>query len=353
MAGQLKKFQMIGFTGWKGLTKLNHLSAIGQASPQKASNLMVQLLAWYRGKTLETFLSKFPVKEFDDDSEYYWDVVGSTKRNIPLVEARKLDGSVVENKDEMIGSGTEPFFLVFAEDWFADGEVIFGNLNQIYPFRILGDPRMEGTNAVYKVELMGGNTAGVPGERLLAGERFSVGFAPVERELSRKVGDIRFSTPVSMRNEWTTIRIQHKVPGSMLGKKLAVGIPVVEEGSNGDKVRTVKNMWIHHVDWTFEQQWQDYKNMAIAWGTSNRNNNGEYLNIGKSGEVIRMGDGLFAQMEVANTMYYNTFSIKLIEDALYELCAAKLDWRDRTFVLRTGKQQESTYSFASGCSNAA
>lgn len=346
MAGQLKKFQMIGFTGWKGLTKLNHLSAIGQASPQKASNLMVQLLAWYRGKTLETFLSKFPVKEFDDDSEYYWDVVGSTKRNIPLVEARKLDGSVVEDKDEMIGAGTEPFFLVFGEDWFADGEVIFGNLNQIYPFRILGDPRMEGTNAVYKVELMGGNTAGVPGERLLAGERFSVGFAPVERELSRKVGDIRFSTPVSMRNEWTTIRIQHKVPGSMLGKKLAVGIPVVEEGPNGGKVRTVKNMWMHHVDWTFEQQWQDYKNMAIAWGTSNRNNNGEYLNIGKSGEVIRMGDGLFAQMEVANTMYYNTFSIKLIEDALYELCAAKLDWRDRTFVLRTGERGAALFNKA-------
>lgn len=46
---------------------------------------------------------------------------------------------------------------------------------------------------------------------------------------------------------------------------------------------------------------------------------------------------VFAQMEVANTMYYNTFSIKLIEDALYELCAAKLDWKDRTFVLRTGE----------------
>ena len=86
-----------------------------------------------------------------------------------------------------------------------DGEVVFGNLNQVYPIRILGDARMEGTNAVYKVELMGGNTNGIPAERLLAGERFSVGFAPVERELSRKVGDIRFSTPVSMRNEWTTI----------------------------------------------------------------------------------------------------------------------------------------------------
>lgn len=36
---------------------------------------------------------------------------------------------------------------------------------------------------------MGGNTGGIPASRLQAGERFSVGFAPVERELSRKVGD--------------------------------------------------------------------------------------------------------------------------------------------------------------------
>ena len=32
---------------------------------------------------------------------------------------------------------------------------------------------------------MGGNQSGVPAERLLAGERFSIEFAPVERELSR------------------------------------------------------------------------------------------------------------------------------------------------------------------------
>jgi len=45
---------------------------------------------------------------------------------------------------------------------------------------------MEGTNAVYKCELMGGNTTGCPADRLQAGERFSVGFAPVEKELSRR-----------------------------------------------------------------------------------------------------------------------------------------------------------------------
>lgn len=109
---------------------------------------MVQLLAWYRGKTLDTFLNQFSVKEFDDDSEYYWDVVGSTRRNIPLIEARDENGSPVSAGDPNVGAGTAPFYLVFPEDWFADGEVIVGNLNEVYPMRILGNARMEGTNAV-------------------------------------------------------------------------------------------------------------------------------------------------------------------------------------------------------------
>lgn len=187
---------------------------------------------------------------------------------------------------------------------------------------------------------MGGNTSGCPAERLLAGERFSVDFAPVEKSLSRKVGDVRFATPVSMRNEWSTIRIQHKVAGNMLNKKLAVGLPIVDNAGN----KTTANTWMHAVDWEVEQQFSEYKNNALAYGTSNRTANGEYLNFGKSGEVIRLGSGLFEQMEVANTMYYNTFSIKLIEDALYELSASKLGMGDRYFIIKTGKLLPVSYS---------
>ena len=335
MAGKLGKFQMVGFQHWKGLTKENHLGSIFQTAPQKATNLMVQLLAYHRGKTLDTFLNQFPVREFEDDNEYYWDVIGSSRRNIPLVEARDENGTPVTDATGMVGAGTAPFYLVFPEDWFADGEYIVGNLNELYQFRILGDPRMEGTNAVYKVELAGGNTAGCPAERLLAGERFSIEAAFVEKELSRKVGDVRFSTPVSMRNEWSNIRIQHKVPGSMLGKKLAVGIPGVD---NKTGKKFVKNMWMHVVDYEVEAQFSEYKNNALAFGRSNRNANGEYMNFGKSGNVIKTGAGLFEQMEVANTMYYNTFSIKLLEDALYEISAAKLDFGDRYFLIKTGER---------------
>ena len=329
----LGKFQTREFSFWKGLTKDNHLGAIFQKAPQKATNLMVKLLAYQRGKTLDTLLNQFPTREFENDDEYTWDVIGSSRRNIALLEARDEDGVVVEDNGKMIGAGTAPFYLVFPEDWFADGEFIVGNLNEIYQFRILGDARMEGTNAVYKVELAGGNTEGVPAERLLAGEKFSIEAAFVESELSRKVGDVRFSSSVAMRNEFSTIRIQHKVPGNKINRKLAVGIPVIDNGKT-----TTMNMWMHYVDYEVEQQFSDYKNNALAFGRSNRNANGEYMNIGKSGVTIKTGAGMYEQMEVANTMYYNQFALKLIEDALYELSAAKLGMGDRYFLIKTGER---------------
>lgn len=106
------------------LTKENHLGSIFQLAPQKATNLMVQLLAYHRGKTLDTFLNQFPTREFEDDNEYYWDVIGSSRRNIPLLEARDENGTVVTADSGMVGAGTIPFYLVFPEDWFADGRLV-------------------------------------------------------------------------------------------------------------------------------------------------------------------------------------------------------------------------------------
>lgn len=244
MALQLNKFQTVGFQGWAPkISKKNHIysNPVFRMEPQKVSNLMVELFATKRGASLDSLLSGLSVKEFENDDRYYWDVVGSVRRNIPLLEARTLDGTVV-SANATVGAATEPFYLVFGEHYFFDGEVIFGNLNQIYPMRILGDAKMEGTNVLYKVELMGGNTEGIPGERLQAGERFSVGFAPVERELSRGVGGVRFNSPVSMSNEWTTLRIRHKVSGALLNQKVAVGVPM--ESQDGTKF-TTSTMWIN------------------------------------------------------------------------------------------------------------
>ena len=329
---QLNLYQSQTFTHWKGLTKNNHLGAIFAKEPQKATTLMVELLAAHRGKNLESYLSQFPVKTFDTQEHYTWEVIGSSRRNIPILEGRDESGTVQSSGN--IGVGGLPFYLVFPEDWFADGNVIVGELNELYPIRILGDAKVEGTNYVYKCELMGGVTTGIPASETSTGKRFSVEYSPVEEELSRGVGDVRFSAPISMRNEFSTIRIKHKVPGSMLEKKLATGIPVM----TSDGKRMVFNAWMHYVDYQVEETFSDEKNNIIMYGRSNRNRNGEYMNFGKSGNVIKQGAGLREQMEVSNVLYYNTFNIKLIEDALYELSASKLGFSDRKFILKTGER---------------
>lgn len=133
---------------------------------------------------------------------------------------------------------------------------------------------------------MGGNTAGIPGERLQMGEKFSYDYAVVEHELSRKVGTTRFATPVEMRNEWSTIRLDKKVPGTMNSRKIAFGIPILHKDASGKTVSKIENKWMFHEDWAVEQTFSEYKNNVLAFGVSNRNSNGEYMNIGKSGGVI-------------------------------------------------------------------
>jgi hypothetical protein len=315
--GKLSKFQKVGFTLWAGLSSDNHISAIGQLGPQKATSMMVNLLAFHNGYTsIESDLLQLPVKEFDNDEEFYWDVLASSRRNIPLVEARTFDGDSVGSGN--VGAAGEPFYLVFAEDWFGLGEVIYGNYNEVYPIRILELGREEGSNTVYKVSLMGNVEDGIPAERLQAGERFSVGFAPAEREGSRKMGTVRHSSPVSMRNEFSQIRLQHKVWGNKMNRKLAFGIPMVKS-VDGKQVKDTATMWMHYEEWALEQQWQEYKDNILMFGVSNRNSNGEYTDFGFSGNVIKMGDGLRAQCDAANVIYYNKFSLKVLEDALYNL----------------------------------
>lgn len=137
-----------------------------------------------------------------------------------------------------------------------------------------------------------------------------------------------------MRNEFTQIRLKHKVSGDMMDAKVAMGMPIV----NSDGKVTTQTTWMFVEEWEFEKTWSEYKSNLLAYSVSNRNANGEYLDYDQSGEVIRMGDGIYPQCEVANTQYYNKFSIGVIEDVLYDLTENKLGFGERTFILKTGQQ---------------
>ena len=335
----LKNYQISRpFTFWKSeIEKRNHVSTMFHSAPQKASNVMVELLARNYSKSVESMLANFPTKEFETDDEYTWDVVASTRRNIPLIEARDITGTVIGAGDNVFaGKDGEEFYLVFGEDWFFNQEIIHGNLNEKYPLLIKGKPRYEGTNVVYLVELANGDPNGVPGKRLQLGERFSYSHAVVSRGLSKGVGGVRHAAPTSMRNEWTTIRLKHEVSGDLLDKKLAFGVPAIKE-VNGKTVKSTETVWMHYVDYEFQKTWSEYKNNCMLYGTSNRNANGEYTNFDASGEVIRMGSGLYELMERGNIIPYNKFSLAFLEEVLTGFSAGKLDFSDRKFMITTGE----------------
>ena len=334
MAASLGKFQVFESQSWSGLTTKNHLGAIYRAAPQKASNIITKLLAYNYAPTLDTMLSKFPVKYFDTDDEFTWDLIGSMERNYPLVEAR-VNGVVVLANDTNVGAGQEVIELVFAERCFHDVNVIVGEKNEIYPLRVLADPVAEGTNWVYKTELMGAVINGMPGSELIAGKRFSKDYSPVEDTMSIKGGDISFNSPIALRNEFSAIRMQHTAPGNMKARPLVLPFEFVNPKTN--KVE-MSSTWMEHVEWKFEYEFAMEKSRLLMFARTNRDQNGDYYNIGKSGHVIKMGSGIREQMEVSNTTYYNEFSIKLLTNMLTELSEGKLSMDERHFVLRTGER---------------
>ena len=329
------KFQVFEPQSWGGLTTKNHLSTIYRTSPQRASNLVTKLLANSYGGNLESMLSKFPTKYFDTDDEFTWDLIGSSERNYSLIEARTTGGTVITDATNNVGAAGEKFQVVFAEKAFFDVNVIVGEKNEAYPLRVVEDPFAEGTNYVYTVELMGGIVDGMPGAELVGGKRFSKEFSPVEDTLSMKGGDITFTSPVALRNEFSSIRMQHKAPGNMKDRRMLMPFGQVD-AKTGKVVEHAT--WMQHVEWKFEYEFQQEKNRVLMFATSNRDENGDYYNIGKSGHVIKMGSGIRQQMEVSNTLYYNVFSLSLLTNMLAELSEGKLSMDERHFVLRTGER---------------
>lgn len=329
---------MVGVTAWKGAaTKENHLYNLFNYNPQKASNVMTVLMSSMHLPSLNTYLStEVPTKSYEDDTDIFWDVIGSSRINIPLVEVRKADGTVVTSGN--VGVNYEPFYLVFGTDWFSKGTVIWGPMNEEYPFYVLDDPKNEGGNVVYKCQMFGADVeSGCPYKYLTPGSRFSTAYGPIEDNYSRKIGDAHFTSPTSMRSDFSRLRKSFKIGGKEIGKKLAANIPVSQE-INGKTVTRIATRWMLYATWTIEKEFEEEKNFALERGKSTRKENGEYSNFGLSGNANKQGSGLRQLMKAGHQQYYSHFSLDLLNNALMKISEGKLEFSNRKFVVRTGER---------------
>lgn len=147
-----------------------------------------------------------------------------------------------------------------------------------------------------------------------------------------------------MRSDWMRVRLQHKVGGRELGKRLAANIPVSRMNANGKMETAIATRWMLAVTWKIEETWNEYKCNALDRGVSTRLENGEYSNFGLSGLPNRQGEGFRQQQAKGNVTYYNKFSIRLLEDALYSISVGKIDFAKRKFVIRTGERGAMLFS---------
>ncbi len=333
---------------WSGLTLKNHIGAIFGSQPQLVSPLTTVLLQSSGMKNLDTTLSLFPEKVLNTADDFVWKVVGSDERNIPLVEARAF-GAVVDTNTVGVGIARSKFELVFAEKWFTAMHVIAGPRPDVYQIRITDEPFEEGSNYVYPCEAWGGqeSLAGIPGDELLPGNRFSIESAYTEDELSTRGAGIQFTSPYLMRNSISTLRMEHKVSGAMIDVKVE---PVYFAGIETRDPNTGKvhksTTWMQEVYWQFEKALSRIKSRTIMFGKTNRDENGRFLNKGASNIEIKAGSGIREQMEVSNTISYNRFSMRLLEDVLSELSEGKLDFSERKFMLRTGERGAAQFNRA-------
>ena len=326
---KISQFQMTEAKSWAGLTDKNHLGAIFQSESQKASKLLTRIAQTNFGLDLDSYLDQFKPLYLDTDDDFTWDLVGSGKKNVPLVEAR-IGGVAVTAADEAGKNGVE-FEMVFPEQWFTDEHIIVGHKNEKYQLQIQADPIPEGVNWVYKVALVTGDPdLFVPFEEISGQTRWSKDFSLVEQTLSTKGGGINFTSPFKMRNAFTMIRMQHTTPGNMKHRPLVTGWL-------GDEGKTYAT-WTQYEDWQFETQFREEKNKMLMFSRANKKDDGSYSTMGKSGHIKKQGAGLRQQMEASNTVAYSTFSIDFLLDVLLEMSEGKLPTDKREFVMMTGER---------------
>ena len=331
---QLGKFQMTAPRSMSGLATKASMASLFRKEPQRAGKMMVQLLATHRGKSLESELMGLGVEEFETTDEYTWQLKGSDQRNIPLIEAR-VGGVKVDDGDNNVGADGTEFELVFGEEWFTEGLVIVGEKPDLYPIIIEG-VRSEGIeNTVYTCKAIGGVQGGIPAEELLPNKRFSGEYTPVSDELSRGRMGGNVTTPMDMRGEFSTIRYGTKVTGTAAEHKVKTGIPVMDKSGN---IKTF-SAWMPYIQYKIEEEFSDMRNRVLMYARSNRTSEGLYLNKDfKTNLALKMGSGFREQMEVSNVVFYNKFSIELVESMLSDLSYSKLAMSNRRFILKTGEK---------------
>ncbi len=342
MSAKLGKFQMAEAQSYAGLVTANQLGLLFGNKPQVLTSAINKFLAGSNVNNLATVLERSPMETLETEEDFTWKLKGHDEKNSPLLYAYVTAGTPITGSDNEVGKAGVEVVLVFEEKNFSDVNLIVGEKNEIYQFQIIaaGEEYEDGWH--FKTVLIGGaKQTGIPGAEIVAGKRFSKDFSPVEDTMSLKGGEVVYNSPIDMRNGFTTLRMESKVPGNMMNRKVAGTLAGTDTEGNIKEF----TVWMLHAEWAFDMQWAREKSRAYMYARSNRDENGEFSDLGKSGFYLKQGAGIREQMEVSNVIFCDDVSIGILESVTVDMIEGREDTESiAEFMITTGRRGASIIS---------
>lgn len=336
MSQVINELQKFSPRDWSGLTTKNHIGAMYGEQPIIVSQLISKIYDVNLGLDLDRFMDQFPAMELEADVPFEWFLTNNSPfKNIPLIQY--YTDVALSAQGATPGIGGSRFWLEFADRIFEATDVIApaSYAKETYQFRVMSDPRPNGSNWIYEVSLVtGDDTLSVPTSLLTNGARFVKMYALVEQTLSQRgSSSLTFTSPFRMQNRCSFMRKEYLVPGNMIDQKDNAPVGFFFIDNHGNRQVT----WLNTLDYNFMIDFRRMKSMLQLYGKSMKNTQGAYTMKGESGYEIRTGFGLLDQISPSNIHYYSTFNIDVLTEILMSLSVGKLPEDQRRFVLGTGE----------------
>lgn len=264
MANQnLNTLQMYQGKSWAGLTTDNHLGTVFSEQPTLVSSVMSRVFSMYSHAGMDALFSLMGAEEeLPSDADFEWYLKGDDEKAIPIVSYTATDSN-------RPGVNNTVFEIVLPEKYFAmSDKLVFDDRK--FAVRVMDEPIPNGTNWIYRVQLMTGDySLYVPTALLAAGKRLSKDYSPQERTLSKTAGETHFSSPFRMRNSFSTLRKTYTIPGNMHARPLVIELM-------DPKSMQVTKVWTQYAEWEFLVQWYKEKNRNLLYSESNKGASGIY-----------------------------------------------------------------------------
>jgi hypothetical protein len=247
-------------------------------------------------------------------NEYEYGIQTRVTHTRPIVSAPAGD----------LGKGGQPFTLTFPDRWFIKDFVLVSRSGT--QARIMSEPRPNGANYDYTLQLIDPNPAAVlPAEDTTSGSHFGMLFAPVGTDFSRGNAS-NWVAPTKIRHKLTTIRKSHQMSGRAANQVVNVQLP--------NKSGGYSNLWMDYEEWQFMLQWKEECEMLYWYAQQSYDNQGITRMKDENGQPVQIGPGLLQQ--IINKDSYSKLTGEKLFNTIGDLFYGMTDAQDKQVTLYTG-----------------